>query len=89
MRLHLLQKLTRVTAHFEDAVGVPSWTSIFPRDVQTTDIDDDTESKFQREMTWSSLPEASIPLREKASAVTFPPETLIVWLLKYSTGGGS
>ena len=69
--------------------NIPSWTSILPRDVQITDIVADAESTFQRETTWSSLPVASIPLRENASAVTFPLVTWTVWLLKYSTGGGS
>jgi hypothetical protein len=70
-------------------VDLPSWTSILLREVQTLDMAAVTESRLHRETTWSSLPVASMPLREKASAVTFPPATRTVWLLKYSTGGGS
>jgi hypothetical protein len=53
------------------------------------DMAADAESRVYSETTWSSLPVASIPLREKARAVTFPLGTRTVWLLKYSTGGGS
>lgn len=70
-------------------IDLPSWTSILLREVQTLDMAAVTESRLHRETTWSSLPVASMPLRENAIAVTFPLAMRTVWLLKYSTGGGS